>query len=80
MFTCFSFRDHAAVTPGRTASQKKRKEVPSKGLTPEEEESSLEQDLSGLPNANAKSPRFTYAISQIATLPPVAVLNRKSQL
>ena len=27
--------------------------------------------LSGLPNANARSQRFSYAISQIATLPPV---------
>ena len=34
--------------------------------------------LSGLPNANAKSPRFSYAISQIAPLPPVAALNRNS--
>ena len=34
--------------------------------------------LSGLPNANAKSPRFSYAISQIARLPPVAALNRNS--
>ena len=32
--------------------------------------------LSGLPNANAKSPRFSYAIPQIAPLPPVAALNR----
>ena len=36
-------------------------------------------DLSGLPNANAKSPRFTYAISKIATLPPVVALNRSSK-
>ena len=38
--------------------------------------------LSGLPNANAKSPRFSYAISQIAPLPPVVALNRnfKSQI
>ena len=39
--------------------------------------------LSGLPNANAKSQRFGYAISQIAPLPPVvaiAVSNRTSQL
>ena len=35
--------------------------------------------LSGLPNANAKSPRFTYALSQIATLPPVVALNRSSK-
>ena len=35
--------------------------------------------LSGLPNANAKSPRFTYAISKIATLPPVVALNRSSK-
>ena len=35
--------------------------------------------LSGLPNANAKSPRFTYAISQIATLPPMVALNRSSK-
>ena len=35
--------------------------------------------LSGLPNANAKSPRFSYAISQIATLPPVVALNRSSK-
>ena len=32
--------------------------------------------LSGLPNANAKSPRFSYAIPQIAPLPPLAALNR----
>ena len=38
--------------------------------------------LSGLPNANAKSPRFSYAISQIAPLPPMVALNRsfKSQI
>ena len=38
--------------------------------------------LSGLPNANAKSQRFSYAISQIATLPPMVALNRsfKSQI
>ena len=38
--------------------------------------------LSGLPNANAKSQRFSYIISQIAPLPPVVVLNRsfKSQI
>ena len=40
--------------------------------------------LSGLPNANAKSQRFSYAISQIAALPPAValgpVLNCKSQL
>ena len=35
--------------------------------------------LSGLPNANAKSPRFSYAISQIAPLPLVAALNRNSK-
>ena len=35
--------------------------------------------LSGLPNANAKSPRFTYAISQITSLPPVVALNRNSK-
>ena len=35
--------------------------------------------LSGLPNANAKSQRFSYAISQLATLPPVAGLNRSSK-
>ena len=35
--------------------------------------------LSGLLNANAKSQRFSYAISQIATLPPVAGLNRNSE-
>ena len=35
--------------------------------------------LSGLPNANAKTPRFSYAISQIATLPPVVALNRSSK-
>ena len=39
-------------------------------------ESSLQ--LSGLPNANAKSQRFSYAISQIAPLPPVAP-NRRSK-
>ena len=32
------------------------------------------QELSGLPNANAKSQRFGYATSQIATLPPVVAL------
>ena len=36
-------------------------------------------ELSGLPNANAKSPRFSYAISQIAPMPPVAALNRNSK-
>ena len=42
--------------------------------------------LSGLPNANANSQRFSNAISQIALLPPVVALrlnrslNRKSQL
>ena len=35
----------------------------------------MAQELSGLPNANAKSQRFSYAISQIATLPPVVALN-----
>ena len=35
--------------------------------------------LSGLPNANAKSQRFSNAISQIATLPPVVALNRNSR-
>ena len=35
--------------------------------------------LSGLPNANAKSQCFSYAISQIATLPPVVALNRSSK-
>ena len=35
--------------------------------------------LSGLPNANAKLQRFSYAISQIATLPPVVALNRNSK-
>ena len=35
--------------------------------------------LSGLPNANAKSQRFSYAISQIATMPPVVALNRSSK-
>ena len=35
--------------------------------------------LSGLPNANAKSQRFSYAISQIATLPPGVALNRTSK-
>ena len=35
--------------------------------------------LSGLPNANAKSLRFSYAISQIAPLPPVVALNRNSK-
>ena len=41
---------------------------------------SSNRTLSGLPNANAKSQRFSYATSQIATLPPVVALNRKSQL
>ena len=38
--------------------------------------------LRSLPNANAKSQRFSYAISQIAPLPPVVALNRsfKSQI
>ena len=38
--------------------------------------------LSGLPNSNAKSQRFSYAISQIAPLPTVVALNRnfKSQI
>ena len=34
--------------------------------------------LSGL--ATAKSQRFSYAISQIASLPPVVALHRKLQL
>ena len=33
---------------------------------------------SGLPHANAKSQRFSYAIAQITPLPPVAALNRNS--
>ena len=37
------------------------------------------QHLSGLPNANAKSQRFSYAISQIATMPPVVAPNRSSK-
>ena len=37
------------------------------------------EGLSGLPNANAKSPRFSCAISQIAALPPVVALNRSSK-
>ena len=36
-------------------------------------------DLSGLPIANAKSQRFSYAISQIAPLPLVVALNRNSK-
>ena len=32
--------------------------------------------LSGLPNANAESQRFSYTISQIATLSLVVALNR----
>ena len=35
--------------------------------------------LSGLPNANAKSQRFSYAISQVATPPLVVALNRSSK-
>ena len=35
--------------------------------------------ISGLPNVNAKSQRFSYAISQIASLPPVVALNRSSK-
>ena len=35
--------------------------------------------LSGLPNANAKSQRFSHANSQIATLSPVVALNRNSK-
>ena len=38
-----------------------------------------DSDPSGLPNAKVKSPRFSYAISQIATLPPVVALNRSSK-
>ena len=43
---------------------------------------STHSGLSGLPNANAKSQRFSNAISQIAPLPPVVALNRsfKSQI
>ena len=41
--------------------------------------SAIWSKLSGLPNANAKSPRFSDAISQIATLPPVVALNRSSK-
>ena len=37
------------------------------------------QGLSGLPNANAKSQRFSSAISQITTLAPVVALNRSSK-
>ena len=46
------------------------------------EESFCSPLLSGLPNANTKSQRFSYAISQIAPLPPVVALNRsfKSQI
>ena len=44
---------------------------------------SMDQDyghrLSGLPGANARSQRFSYAISQIATLPPVVAPNRSSK-
>ena len=36
-------------------------------------------NLSGLPNANAKLQRFSYAIPQIASLPPVVALNRNSK-
>ena len=41
-----------------------------------------EQYLSGLPNASAKSQRFSYAISQIAPLPLAVAVNRsfKSQI
>ena len=35
--------------------------------------------LSGLPNADGKSQRFSYAISEIATLPPVVSLNCNSK-
>ena len=35
--------------------------------------------LSGLPNANAKSQLLSYAMSKIATLPPVVALNRRSK-
>ena len=35
--------------------------------------------LSGLPHANAKSQRFSFAISQAAPLPPVIALNRSSK-
>ena len=37
------------------------------------------ESLSGLPNANAKSQRFSNVILQIATLPPVVALNRRSK-
>ena len=37
----------------------------------------LQHNLSGLPNA--KSQRFSYVSSQIATLPPVVALNRSSK-
>ena len=37
------------------------------------------QGLNDLPNAKAKSQRFSYAVSQIATLPPVVALNRSSK-
>ena len=36
-------------------------------------------ELSGLSKTNAKSQRFSYAISQIAALPPVAAPNRSSK-
>ena len=36
------------------------------------------QFLSGLPSANAKSQRFSYVISQIASLPLAVALNRNA--
>ena len=41
--------------------------------------SRIPSPLSGLPNANANSQRFSNAISQIAPLPPVVALNRNVQ-
>ena len=59
------------------------KESPDKTIPPGPKKhcktSGFRHSLSGLPNANPKSPRFSYAISQIAPLPPVAALNRNSK-
>ena len=48
-------------------------------MSPTPKDSQKSPKLNGLPNANAKSPHFGYAISQIATLPPVVALNRSSK-
>ena len=47
---------------------------------PRTEEPISTYHLCGLPKANAKSQRFSNAMPQIATLPPVVALNRNSTL